>query len=516
MPTTTFREVGHSDPATALGLVTAHLVRHPDDDGAWAVAAEALVRLERPDEAVEAAQQAQKPGSPQRVALLAWALAASGAFAKARRCLEGLSEPLSATAWDRVARAWERLGDPDAAIVAHGRAVAADRSDLGCALRFAERLEQRDMVERAASVVADVLAARPGWAPARRVRVRLLARAGDLEQAAAEARVLLEGNELVDEVATGLMLELARIEAGRGAVGPANAWAARGNRRALAEWVAEGGDIDALIDELDAVAQGDLPVVPREPQEARRSAFVVGFPRSGVSMVQQMLAVHPDVVAFDDVPLVDWALAAELPGSRWVEAARAVSDAGLAAGLRDAWWRGALRRAEDAASCLVVDALPLNVLRLDVIARAFPGAPVLLVVRDPRDAVLSAYFQDFRLNGATAQLTGLSRAARLFDQALTTWFRVDPKPGLIIRYEALLDEPERAMRPVLETLGLRWDPLVPHRQSRRLDRFETPTYAAQRDVRRRPSVGRWRIFEDVMAEALPVLQPWVERLGYAP
>ncbi|MEM6929034.1 MAG: sulfotransferase, partial [Myxococcota bacterium] len=302
---------GAVDPTTALGLVTAHLGRHPDDHAAWAVAAEALVRLDRPDEAVAAARRAQRPELPDRLALLAWVLAAAGEAREARMWLAELGADVAVSvAWERVARAHDHLGEASAAVAAHGRARALAPDDMGLALRFAERLERAGRVTHAGQVVDEVLEARPGWPPARRVRVRLLARLDDLDGAAAEARVLLDGGELLDDVASGLMLELSRIEARRGDTRASVHWAERGNRRALQEFRSRGGDPDALWQELDTLARARLPPPspPSGPDRAapprHRAAFVVGFPRSGTTLVQQMIAAHPAVLTFDEAPLV--------------------------------------------------------------------------------------------------------------------------------------------------------------------------------------------------------------------
>ncbi|MEN0063814.1 MAG: sulfotransferase [Myxococcota bacterium] len=522
-PSTIEKSQRRGDPAAALGLVTAHLSRNPHDDAAWAVAAEALVRLERPEEAVEAARRAQRPGAPERQALLAWALASAGAAAEARGWLARLGpEARVPGAWERAARAHDRLGEPEAAVAAHGRAVQLAPTDLGCALRFAERLERAGDPRRASMVIADVLDQRPSWEPARRVRVRLLARTGDLDGAASEARVLLDGNELSPAVTTGLMLELARIEARRGAVESTVEWAELGNRRALEVWRAEGGDPDRLWQELDALANATLRDPPRHVPPSRplpngqRPAFIVGFPRSGTTLVQRMIEAHSSVVTFDEAPLLDRALAEVLPGLGWVDIARRAAEPDIAQRIRQAWWSGAARRIGGVPKRpgLVVDKLPLNLLRLDVIVRAFPDAPIVLVVRDPRDAVLSAWLQDFRLNLAMAQFTSLERTARLFDRALATWFRVTPTRGIALRYEALLDDPESVWRPIVDAMGLPWDPAILGARDQSLGKVHTPSYAAIRQPLNRGSVGRWRPFAATLRPVHHILAPWLERFGY--
>jgi len=510
------------DPSTALALVVAHLEQHADDDGAWEVASEALLRLDRPLEALEAARRAHRYDRPERTALLAWALAAAGQAAEARRWLATVEPDLdSAEAWERVARAHDHLDEMGRAAEAHARAVALAPDDVGRALRLAERLERSGDLAGASAVVGSVLEARPGWAPARRVRVRVHAQRGDLDEAASEARVLLEGHELADDVESGLMLELARIEARRGHPTAAMAWARQGNARALRAWQEHGGDVDALLTQLAGLDQvpppaPDRPGVAPSAPPGHRAAFVVGFPRSGTTLVQRMLAAHSAVATFDEAPLIDRALEGVLPGRDWAGAARAADEPTIGQLVQGRWWTDALRRIGGSGGRprLVVDKLPLNLLRLDVIVRAFPDAPIVLVLRDPRDAIISAFLQDFRLNWAMAQLTDLERAARLYDRAMATWDRVRPRNGVVLRYEDLLDDPEGTWRPVIAALGLDWEDAVLGPRDEPVVRLGTPSYAAVRAPLTRRSVGRWRAHADALEPVMPILDRWRARFGY--
>lgn len=510
-----------TEPAQALGRVTAYLASHPSDASAWAVAAEALLHLARPEEAVRAARRARPSDDPERIALLAWALAAAGVTSEARGWLARLGpDHGGARTWERAARAYDWLGDAAAALTAHERAVAVAPEDVGCALRYAERLERSADPATAQAVVDAVLRARPGWAEARRVAVRLAVRMGDVDVAAGDARALLDAGDLPSAVAPGLMLELARIEARRGNVDDAVRWARLGNDAALTAWRARGGDADHLWRELEALASTTLPPATALPEPlpdppGHRAAFVVGFPRSGTTLTQRMLHAHPQVTTFDELPLVDRALQAVLPGARWVQAAQGCADPAIAAKVRRAWWQRALAQVGGRPGGLVVDKLPLNALRLDVITRVFPDAPVVFVMRDPRDAILSAWLQDFDLNIAMAQLTDPARAARLYHHVWTTWTRARPAHGVTLRYESLVTDPEATWRPVIEALSLDWDEaVVAPRSGPDAARLRTPSYAAIQQPLNARAVGRWRPFAAYLAEPLASLAPHLEALGY--
>jgi tetratricopeptide (TPR) repeat protein len=504
------RSLNDGRPADAVRLLSDHLAARPDDALAWDEAAEAFLRLGRPDGAVQAAQQAFALGRrADQAALLALALARSGRGGDALRLVEGLlaDPPTSALAWERLGGVYEALGAPDAGIVAREQAVERAPADPGVALRLAERLERADRRGEARALAERF----PCHPEADRLLVRLDHHEGRLDDAVDRARALLRRASPTG--ARGLWMELARIEARRGRPGDAFAAAAEGNRLALAAWTSQGGDPDHVPDLIRRLLAAELPPFPSATGPVEL-AFLVGFPRSGTTLVGQVLQAHPDVVTLDELPLMERAFDEVDPGLDLVE--RIARLPAGAEALRATWWRHA-RIAARRSSRLLVDKQPLNLIRVDLLARLFPDAAILVVLRDPRDAVLSAWLQDFELNGATAQCADLSRCAELYAGAFDLWRRArDRVPRAIeLRYEELVTRPEEALRPVLAAMGLPWDDAVlDHASAARSAAIGTPSY---RDVRQPlfdRSVGRWRAFADRLAPVLPRLQPYVDALGY--
>jgi hypothetical protein len=309
----------------------------------------------------------------------------------------------------------------------------------------------------------------------------------------------------------GTYLELARLEARLG--NPAAAWnaAGHGNALALGAWLEGGGDLDAVPRALDARA--NAPVGPFPTGTPDGSAFVMGFPRSGTTLLQQRLQAHPGVATLDELPLVDAAVGDAAPGANLAEATERATEPNVAQAIREGWWRRVNTRLPPRDG-VVIDKLPLNLLRVELLANAFPASPMIVVLRDPRDAVLSACLQDFELNAATAQCATLERCADLYARAFGRWLQVREHlpQALEVRYEALVNDPETTLRAVLTHLGLPWDPAVLAPVPART--VNTPSY---RDVQApiyARSVGRWRAFEAQLAPVLPTLAPFVEAFGY--
>jgi hypothetical protein len=170
---------------------------------------------------------------------------------------------------------------------------------------------------------------------------------------------------------------------------------------------------------------------------------------------------------------------------------------------------------------LVVDKLPLNILGAPLIHRLFPDAKFIFAGRHPCDVTLSCFMQNFELNPAMANFLDLGDAARLYDLVLSFWRRsreILPLDVHDVRYEALVEDKEGALRPLLDFLGLPWDDGVAEHQRTAAKRgaISTPSYAQVAQPIYRRASGRWLRYRAEMEDVLPILAPWAEWLGYGP
>ncbi len=214
---------------------------------------------------------------------------------------------------------------------------------------------------------------------------------------------------------------------------------------------------------------------------SRAPVFVVGMPRSGTTLVEQILASHPRAFGIGEGHWIG-ALATELGGGPWDRAiVRRVADGHIAA--LDRLSGGQTR---------VIDKTPDNLFHLGLIAALFPGARVILCRRDPLDICLSCYFQSFA-DPMPYAYDLLDCGGRLLEaeRMAAHWRRVLPIPMLTIDYEALVADQEAETRRILDFVGLDWDPTcLDFHATRRVVRSASlwqvrrPLYAG--------SVGRWR------------------------
>ncbi len=221
--------------------------------------------------------------------------------------------------------------------------------------------------------------------------------------------------------------------------------------------------------------------------------FIVGMPRSGTTLTEQIAASHSRVFGageLQDIGRIVDALAGE--SKRLVGAHQA--DAELAARLAHGHLLGLQRKAGGAVRA--IDKMPDNVLHLGLIAQLYPGARVIFCTRDARDISLSCYFQLFAdgLHPFSYDLADCGGRTSEVNRAIAHWRRVLPLKMHEVNYETLVGDLEGESRRLIAFLGLEWEPacLDFHRTERTVAtishwQVRQPLYTA--------SVGRWRHYE---------------------
>lgn len=253
---------------------------------------------------------------------------------------------------------------------------------------------------------------------------------------------------------------------------------------------------------------------------AATPVFVVGFPRSGTTLVEQMLDAHPRLQSMDERPFFT-RLAGRLAqsGGCTPEDLQRLRPADCEALRRDyfAMVDAAVRRRP---GTRLVDKNPLNCLWLPLIQRIFPDAQFILVLRHPCDVILSCYLQNFRVTLLAAASRSLEHLARAYCSVLDAWAcnaqRLKPDV-LEVRHEALVAEPAAQVRRIGAFLGLEHAEsmleFAAHARGKRYIR--TPSYAEVVEPINANGVGRWRRYGEFLAPVLPILAPQLDRWGYA-
>lgn len=265
-------------------------------------------------------------------------------------------------------------------------------------------------------------------------------------------------------------------------------------------------NIDALINTFD---WNFLSTAPRAKCRSARPVFIVGMPRSGTTLTEQILASHPDVFGAGeltdimDQPKQLSKMIGPEPGYPYFlrKLTTEILDQ-LATSYLDH-----LEEMEPVAA-RVIDKMPLNFMHLGLIALEFPDTRIIHCVRDPRDTCLSMYFQHFSATHAQAKnLEHLGLYYRQYLRVMQHWKNLLDLPLLEVRYEDLVTEQEQISRQLVDFIGLKWDErcLHYHQNGRTVETF---SYYQVRQPIYSSSMGRWKNYQ-------PYIAPLVQALGDA-
>jgi tetratricopeptide (TPR) repeat protein len=251
---------------------------------------------------------------------------------------------------------------------------------------------------------------------------------------------------------------------------------------------------------------------------ARGHVFLLGFPRSGTTLLESVLGAHPDVVTLEEKDLLADA-AQRFYGRVGGLDTLAKLDPAAASALRNGYWRRAQAAGAKVEGKVFVDKMPLDTVNLPLIARLFPDAKILFARRDPRDVVLSCFRHMFAPNAATYSMLTIEGAAALYDgvMRLAEACRAALPLDLIeVRHERLVSEFDDVMAEVCAFLDLSWSDdlhdFAAHADERTI---VTPSAGQVRRGLYQANEGGWASYRDQLSPVMPVLAPWAAKYGYA-
>lgn len=262
-----------------------------------------------------------------------------------------------------------------------------------------------------------------------------------------------------------------------------------------------------------------LPAIDLEPGHKYPPAFLVGFPRSGTTLLDSIFDAHPDAIGVEEQPMTRILRDAvsELPGG-YPHALEALTEE-TRQKMRNIYFDAVREQGFEPGEKLIVDKMPLNLINGGLIRRIFPEAKIILALRHPADCVLSCFMQDFSLNSAMVNFHALESSAILYDKVMRLWQlyeRILPMNAQRVRYEDLVVDLRGQVEPVLHHLGLEWDEKVndPASHAKAKGDIRTPSYSQVTEPLYTASRDRWRRYETYLKPYLPLLEPHIKHFGY--
>ena len=255
------------------------------------------------------------------------------------------------------------------------------------------------------------------------------------------------------------------------------------------------------------------------PGSTQSPVFVVGFPRSGTTLLEQMLDAHADFASMDERAFLhELTDRMSLAGQRYPEDLANLTQIEVDQ-LRAVYFKMVGSVLPELGHRRLVDKNPLNMLCLPMIMRLFPQSRIILCLRHPCDVLLSCTMQPFRSPAFMVLCSSLQRLAQGYARAFEHWHgqvEVFAPHVLEWRYESVVSHFDDEVARLGEFLGLEdvsaMTRFAEHAKSKRF--ISTPSYAQVTEGLYRNAVGRWEAYRDQFEPVLPVLRPWIDRLGY--
>jgi tetratricopeptide (TPR) repeat protein len=256
-------------------------------------------------------------------------------------------------------------------------------------------------------------------------------------------------------------------------------------------------------------------------------AFLLGHPRSGTTLLEQILDAHPSICSVEESEPYSTAIDAVLirrheregagiPFSDWMRSL----PAGTMKKLRADYFAQLAREAGRAFEGLrVIDKNPGLTASVGRIPLTMPGSGLIVMIRDPRDVCLSSYFQSTHRTPWSVNWLTIEETVEQYAFVMNLWLQARNKvvqPWIEIRYEDLVDDPEKEGRRVTRFLGLSWndaqsDPAA-HARSKIV---RSPTHSDVVQPVYRRAIGRWRAYAKHLAPFQSTLEPFLEAFGYS-
>lgn len=314
---------------------------------------------------------------------------------------------------------------------------------------------------------------------------------------------------------------LGNLQAAYEAFVTANNWAeeaARGRGIKAEKYIQKLDDLQTAYKSVRRTA----PENSTSQRDAPELVFLIGFPRSGTTLLDTVLMSHSKISVAEEKPMVLDML--RLVGTWQPDQFQNHEDLTdeQVLELRDVYMTSLKRHMRDQpiAGQVVVDKLPLNIIHVGLISKVFPEARFLFVLRHPCDCVLSCFMQAFMLNDAMANFLDLKSAAQCYDKVMSLWTTYREALPLrlhTVAYEQVVADLETTIRQVLEFLSLDWEDSMADYKATALERkrIGTPSYHQIVQPLYNRAKGRWQRYRAQMIPVLPILLRWVEVHGYS-
>jgi tetratricopeptide (TPR) repeat protein len=428
---------------------------------------------------------------------------------------------------------YHRLRRLDRARACFERAVQADPSSAHARLSLAAWYERERRLDDARASIEACLARQPQHAQALCLKAQLLQRAKQNAEAESLLRDLIKRDPPDPNVRISSRHLLGVVLDQLGQYGEAIQYLRESKN--LLRQTANVSRMELDYDQADHRRRDLLAALTPEtlrrwraqlPAKTLSNSLVLlgGHPRSGTTLLEQILGSHPGIVAFDESEAFAqeiWNRLAPLQPPRPLSVQELDTlDASRFAAMRERYLKSLLREVDgELGPRVLLDKNPSPTAALHLWLRVFPELKVIIALRDPRDVVISCFFQSLMLTPTNANFLTLERTVKHYADLMDVWLRLRELGGfdwIESRYEDLVEAAEAEGKKVTQFCGLTWDSRqASHHEIARNKVLFAPTFSDVAQPVHKRAVGRWHNYADALAPLQSRLAPYCRAFGYA-
>ena len=247
--------------------------------------------------------------------------------------------------------------------------------------------------------------------------------------------------------------------------------------------------------------------------------FMIGFPRSGTTLLDSILRSHTDIEVVEEKPMIEILISNIKNFTNGnLKRLNELNDDNLKE-LRNVYFeKRKIYLENNSNSKIIIDKLPLNIIYVPEILRVFPNARFIFSLRHPYDSVLSCYFQNFKLNSSMSNFLKLEDSANFYDtvmQLWTTYKKIFNPKVYELKYEDLIFSFENSVKKVLNFLEIEWkDDLYNFNEIAKKRRITTPSYYQVTQPINNKAIGRWKNYNNQLNETKLIIKKWGNFYNY--
>lgn len=406
----------------------------------------------------------------------------------------------------------------DQSISSYESALDIDPDNIQALLNLASSYEASNNIDKSETLIDAVLFAEPDNKNAMLLKAVILRRNGNLDDAIS---IL---SKLVDDNLKEVHFELAKLYDIKKKYNTAYTHFSIGNKISSALVKNKGFDKDVYLGEIDKIASYDLSKLHigeniQETNNSESPLFLVGFPRSGTTLLDQILSGHSRIQVMEEKPAIQACKQLLEKNGNFYLDDLVDSDSTRIHELRKTYSAVVSDSIDRDFSKFLIDKFPLNIIDIPLILRLFPKCKIILALRHPCDVVLSNFMQDFKINNAMANFYNLEDAALLYRKTMGLWMHYISILNMkfhIVRYESIVDDIEKETRLLLDFIGVEWEQSVLDYHKRSLKkRINTPSYQSVSKPIYSSSRFRWKNYRTQLEDVCNDFGDLISELGYS-